>query len=399
MGRSSSRAWRQTAVTGLVLVLLPDAALAQALIALEDLPGGFVSNRVFAISPDGTTAVGQSHSDLASIAEAYRRLPAGIQGLGRFPDGFSGSRAYSVSNGGNVVVGYASSAEGEKAFLWTPLAGMRDIGAGGFGSAATAVSSSGQVVYGRRRAASPGYEMFRWTEAAGLAVIGRNSSEINVFATDTSGDGLRMVGWSDTKAFLWNLGAGYTNLGDLPGGLVSASAYSISEDGTTIVGSSDDARGPRAVRWTQATGWVGVDLGPLPGDRDDRVGWSYAASAAAVNGDGSIVVGNISGSDAMQTEFESFPFIWDEVNGMRELEQVLTADYGLDTSGFDIARVVDISADGNRIVGQDLLGEQSWMAVLVGSASVPGPSGYGMLLGALLVALSGRGPLRRRRPR
>ena len=84
-----------------------------------------------------------------------------------------------------------------------------------------------------------------------------------------------------------------------------------------------------AFRWTQATGMV--SLGLLPGH--------CASRASAVSGDGSIVVGYC-------TSKRETPFIWDSMNGMRNLEVVLANDYGLDLGGWSLNIALDVSSDG-----------------------------------------------------
>ncbi len=97
--------------------------------------------------------------------------------------------------------------------------------------------------------------------------------------------------------------------------------------------------------------------------------------ARAVSADGSVVVGDI-------LPFE--PFIWDEHNGMRDLREVLTGDYGLDLTGWKLESVTDISDDGRVLVGN---GEnpdgvyEAWRAV------IPEPSSL------LLAMFGGLGPV------
>jgi len=78
--------------------------------------------------------------------------------------------------------------------------------------------------------------------------------------------------------------------------------------------------------------------------------------AAAVSGDGSVVVGYASGR----------PFIWDATNGMRDLSQVLTS-LGVDLTGWTLTSPTDISADGSTIVGSGTnpSGQQeAWLAFI-----------------------------------
>lgn len=71
-------------------------------------------------------------------------------------------------------------------------------------------------------------------------------------------------------------------LGDLPGGTFDSEALGLSDDGSTVVGSSDAASGREAFRWTVSTGIAG--LGDLAGGAFESEAWSTSA-------DGTVVVG------------------------------------------------------------------------------------------------------------
>jgi probable HAF family extracellular repeat protein len=76
----------------------------------------------------------------------------------------------------------------------------------------------------------------------------------------------------------------FTQLGDIPGGDFNSSAYAISNDGTTVVGSGSAVLDFEAFRWTQATGLV-----PLA----DLVGGALesGANAVAVSGLTTVIAG------------------------------------------------------------------------------------------------------------
>jgi len=44
-------------------------------------------------------------------------------------------------------------------------------------------------------------------------------------------------------------------------------------------------------------------------------------------------------------------YIWDATHGMRDLEELLVEEYGLDLSGWTMGNALDISTDGHTIVG------------------------------------------------
>jgi probable HAF family extracellular repeat protein len=225
----------------------------------------------------------------------------GMVGLGDLPDSYFSSSATGVSADGQVIVGYGSSVPsgtGWEAFRWTPTNGMQalgDLAGGNFDSRAWGVSADGSVIVGES-SSSDGNQAFRWTTASG------------------------MVG-----------------LGDLTNGNFSSIAYGVSADGSTVVGygSPDSSGTHEAFRWTAETGMVG--LGFLPCDT-----WTIAR---AVSGDGSIIVGD------PQISTYKCVFVWDARHGLRELLSVLTNDYGLDLTGWQLGRATAITPDGKVIVG------------------------------------------------
>ncbi len=121
-----------------------------------------------------------------------------------------------------------------------------------------------------------------------------------------------------------------------------------------------------------------VGLGDLPGG-------SFISIAADVSDDGSIVVGLGS------SELGEVAMIWDEINGMRSLKDVLENDFGLDLTGWELDSAQEISGDGTTIVGvgNNEIGQtEAWRAV------IPEPSSAALFAGGILIAAS-RGRSRR----
>jgi probable HAF family extracellular repeat protein len=336
------------------------------------LPGGTPSSGVDAISADGTVVVGGATS--ASGNEAFRWNSAtGMVGLGDLPGGGSnpngrGSEAQGVSADGSVVVGKGSSADSVpvEAFSWTQQNGMVGLGylSSEKYSEAFGTSGDGSVVVGTGES----YDAFRWTEQGGMqplatAIVGVTGSG----ARAVSGDGSVVVGDVSTaagdQAMRWTQATGMVGLGYLPNPTENQSlALGVSQNGQVIVGFSSSVNTQsgdyEAFRWTQAGGMVG--LGDLPGG-------SFNSSATSVSADGSVIVGNSTTATGQQA------FIWDAQDGMRVLQGVL-AGYGLGgpLSGWQLTTAV-VSADGVSFAGTGIDPQghtEAWVATVPEPASL-----------------------------
>ena len=87
---------------------------------------------------------------------------------------------------------------------------------------------------------------------------------------------------------------------------------------------------------------------------------TYDSVARATSSDGSIVVGVASDENGQVA------FIWDVDRGMRNFQDVLETDYGIDLPGWKLAEANSISDDGKTIVGEAIDGGQlrGWIAQL-----------------------------------
>jgi len=270
---------------------------------------------------------------------------ASFQGLGDLPGGITSSNAFALSADGLVVAGSSWSTSGNEAFRWTSgggMVGLGDLPGGGFSSNVTAVSADGSVMVGRSESGS-GPEAFRWT-AGGMVGLGDLAgSSFASSANGVSADGSVVVGTGSSslgasEAFTWISGGGMVGLGDLSSGPFKSDGTDISADGLVVVGQSTIEIFPndppetfrsRAFRWTQADGMV--DLGsPAPG---------LHTLAQAVSADGSVIVGNTYDGLGL-----TMPFRWTEGSGIVLLDEPLGGD--------DLARPIDVSANGLAIVGQ-----------------------------------------------
>ncbi|MCA9305708.1 MAG: hypothetical protein KDA16_04210 [Phycisphaerales bacterium] len=345
---------KQVLVSGIAVIVCAQGAVATptpgvSFSLLGDLPGGSFYSSATAISGDGTTVVGHSHSSNGFEAFVWR-TGTGMVGIGDLPGGAFDSLAQSVSYDGSVVVGIGRTVieppfQTGRGFRWTASEGMIDLGnlnnsASGF-SNAHGVSANGQFIAGTAQNTS-GFDMFRWDETNGMMSLG------GFEGTGVSDDGSVVVGYDAIgggafEAQRWTLETGPVGLGFLSGAAGDSRANAVSPNGRFIIGSSSSAAagaGSReAFRWTESGGMVGL------GSTDPESG-SFFTEALAMNMDGSVIVGfeQVVGDD------EFFATIWTQGVGMQRLDSVL-AGMGADLFGFTLLRATGISADGLTIVG------------------------------------------------
>ncbi|MBL8200334.1 MAG: hypothetical protein JNK40_05110 [Chromatiales bacterium] len=239
-----------------------------------------------------------------------------------------------VSADGSVITGYLPGIP-SRAFRWTAATGFVGLGSvlPSETSIGRAISDDGNTIVGLSNG-----EAFRWTPAGGMVGLG-NLNEFSEGATGVSADGQVVVGiiGGQSSAAIWS-GGSITLLDPLPTGSSSA-AFGVSGDGQVVVGRSSrelEVEGPvnEATRWVNG---VPAGLGDLPG-------WDYWSRAEAASADGSVIVGwsraaySIDGGEG-EIELEA-AFRWTPVGGMVALD-----------SQFANSRALDVSADGNVIVG------------------------------------------------
>ena len=332
------------------VLLLAATAEAAVFYPVGDLTGGWFESRTYGIAPDGSTAVGYSES---YYDEAFSwQAGTGIVPLGDFRPATTQPRgeAWGASNGGSVIVGTAwQDLIGNVPCRWTAggIESLGDLVGGGTFGKALEVTGDGTVIVGYS-SATLGNEAFRWTQAGGMVGLGDlDGGGYGSSAAGVSADGSVVVGSGRStlsgtnfvEAFRWTQAGGMVGLGDLSGSSFNSRAWAVSADGNVIVGegtSSLSGQYGEAFRWTAGTG-----MQPL----GDLAGGSFDSVAYDCSGDGSIIVG--SGGSAVGTA----AFIWDAVNGMRELSVVLTNEYGIDLTGWKLYEARGISDNGKVIAG------------------------------------------------
>lgn len=313
------------------------AARGQLLIGLGDLAGGPFESVASAVSDDGSVVVGESIGSISQyeIGRSAVRwtlagdVVTGMASLGWLAPSSHESHAYAVSSDGGIVAGTSTDPADSLAFRWTQADGMRrieDLAGGMVRSSGLGVSDAGRVVgecydAGGAKACFADEEQF-------ATLADPFSAPITGSAEAITPDGVFVAGTRDTQegreAFRWSAtdlarGEGaITELGDLEGGAFASTAHAISDDGSTVVGSSEVGGGTEAFRWTEAGGIV--SLGDLPGG-------SVNAVATAASADGSLIVGRANDASGSRA------FAWDAAHGMRHLTDLLD-DRGVETTGW-----------------------------------------------------------------
>lgn len=362
-----------------------------------DIPEGVVSSVASAISSNGSVVAGTGSRFASStnISDAF--LWAETNGIASLQTSLlidsPRTEAIGISGDGGVIVGaigehtLSTIKVSSEPFRWTasegivPLGFLSNVTPGSHGAAGD-VSDDGSVIVGGSSNNDGFVEAFRWTSQSGMTGIGDLSGgDFFSVATGIAAAGDVIVGTSrselGSEAFVWTETNGMVGLGDLPGGYSGSSAEAVSGDGTTVIGNSWSAlsEGTReAFRWTQSSGMQ--PLGDLPGGY-------YYSSAQATNFNGSIIVGfgyTVDGARA---------FVWDEVHGMRELQEVLLDEFGLGAqiAGWTLTVTTDISDDGLSIVGHGINpngNTEAWLVRLDHPLNIPEPNSASMF--ALFIA-------------
>ena len=151
-----------------------------------------------------------------------------------------------------------------------------------------------------------------------------------------SNDGSTVVGTSsalvDFEAFRWTTGTGMLPLADLAGGGGEGAAYGVSGDGSLIAGygTVTGGTGTEAASWS-APLYLPTDLGNLGGANPFSI-------ANGVSGDGSVIVGETTTPAGLEA------FLWTSGGGMIALDDF--------AGGPTSSTAAAVSDDGSVIVGR-----------------------------------------------
>ena len=331
VGRSGDEAFRWSQEDGMIDLNFSELSPSNSSPIAED------------VSADGSIVVGGD-----GVANAYRwengvvEVIGDLTTIGRTEDSPGGTRMVSghgMSADGSVIVGNTPGAAESDSFRIVngQIEPIGDLPGGRHASGASSVSADGTVVAGTGRSERGG-EVYRWEDGT------------------------------------------MEPLGDLDGGDFRSKSRMVSADGSTIVGWGTSELGREAFVWTRESGMVGI--GDLPGETTDSV-------ARAVNGDGSVVVGGANGGGPTE---DLDAFIWDEQNGMRHLQNVLVADYGLGDalSGWTLLLAGAISDDASTIAGAGINPDGLIEAFVVNLSQVPEPNSMVLALTGIVWLVSFR---------
>jgi probable HAF family extracellular repeat protein len=271
------RAFRWTAEAGMQDIIPPNIPEAKA----------------HGVSADGTVVVGTAY--YGQHYRAFRWSNQVMWDLGTL--GGLDSEAYGVSADGTIVVGTAYNAYGQpRAFRWTPVSGMRDLGTfpGGNRSDAYGISADGSFIVGGTTAADGGYRAFRWSETLGMRLFLTRNYWMSV-AYGVSADGTVIVGEAagsplDANGFYWILRSSGTADYWLSGGV-----YGVSGNGYTAVGRCRNAMNPpwdfRATIWEDQTVLGNPIERNLNQIYQGLLNGSHLIVASAISPDGRYIVG------------------------------------------------------------------------------------------------------------
>lgn len=283
--------------------------------------------------------------------------------LGLLSTDHDNSTATDINDSG-VIVGYSGKGASFRPFM-IRNGTIELLGNDVYGQA-NGINNSGQVV-GISIFHDDVTSAFLWSEAAGMTDIGAQLGSFvysDAYGLNESGQvvGVTAPGWVD-RGFLWDNGV-TSRLDDLVEGEGGSRAYRINNLGQVVGESWDDSFRPRAALWQ---GSAITDLGVLPNGSDSS--WAYG-----INDSGIAVGTSYIGPPGAASSNRAF--IWDSVNGMRDLNDLLDSS----GSGWVLGGARDVNSTG-QIAAWGFYQGGEMHAVLLSPRAVPEPGTLTMLLG------------------
>ncbi|WP_377298054.1 autotransporter domain-containing protein [Rhizobium sp. SGZ-381] len=218
------------------------------------LDAGYISSRAGAISRDGSTVVGAVYDiDYIAHAMVWDLASNQVQDINSI---YNGSFATHVSADGSVVAGYSISELTDNVFRWTSAGGMKDIGhlSVNGNTYLGAMSDDGNVLVGSSEVRVGEYHAYRYVASAAtdnMTDLGVLSGDVRSQALNVSADGRYVVGISQNAdyvdhGFRWSQETGMLSIeawlaeGGVTADYTTTSAEYISDDGSVVIGKTDD---------------------------------------------------------------------------------------------------------------------------------------------------------------
>lgn len=285
---------------------------------------------------DTGVVVGWSQREGDLVTRAFRWTAAsGMHGLGTLGGTISDAKA--VNEAGQIVGWSQVPGGAEHAFIWDATNGMRDLGTlGGANSRAVAINDLG-VVVGMSDPTTGYARGFIWDAANGMRDLGFPDG---YGPTDINNAG--RISGSGSAAFVWDPVIG---LRELTAATATSMGTHAINAGGAVAGWADFGGGADIAALWSPSG-VARSLGNLPAIPP----WSAGSTSGAwdVNDTGSVV-----GWALVDGDDVSRAFVWDAVNGMRDLG----------TLGGEEATAYAINAKG-QIAGESLTASWAQHATL-----------------------------------
>lgn len=350
-----------------VVAALSCESLAASFEAINGTPHvGRSFNTHLSLSADGRTVAGSAYVGGAFLWTREQ----GITLLSTLPAGSALATITDIDADGSTVLGQAANSEW---LIWDASGATRHLPLTPAG-----ISNDALIVVGAER----GQRAVRW-DASRLTLLDDDLLPFSN-ALDVSADGDVIVGWvtrdSGARAgFRWEVGdTELTPLDPLPRGVAITELNTVSFNGKHALGFANADGNQRGVILRENTE-------PLLLESLQRM------TLTAISDDGNTVVGRKLGG------VHDVPFIWDPVHGMRDLQDVLSNQYGLadEIGNLILTEVHGLSADGRTILGKARVPgaggsftETPWIA------TVPEPSTMAMTIFSalgLVLYRAGRG--------
>ena len=332
---------------------------------LPDLPGGNTYTEVFGVSANGQFVVGTS--DSANGREAFSwSLPDGLTALGSLESETFFSEARDISDDGETVVGISWLDNEARGFVYEGGV-MEDFGFIETGeinpqSRAFAITPDGSLIAGSASRSTSVPAVIKdgddWLELGTLDTREYGIAYAHGISSDGSvavGQGTSVLGF---QAFTWDPSGGIQGLGFLDDTDRYSDATAVSGDGLSVVGWSNSGGGEEAFLYRD---------GSMLGLGDDLIN-GIRSIALDVDFDGSTIVGRIGTANGFEAG------VWLDAGEPLRLEDYLES-VGIDVP-IELSVATGISADGNTIVGNGFADGNvvGWVA------RIPEPSVAGLIL-------------------